>query len=139
MPEQRFENLDALIESALRDSTSSEAPPGLCRKIDRELRIRAARHGELQRLRVTLLAWITVVLAAVLGVTGLVWHTDLLEHLGSNLPGGLGYYDYLVVTTVSYLAPVLGALLGILGLCRVLAMPVAVITARGGRFQHKES
>lgn len=133
MSGRHFHNLDSLLEAASRGEPLRQAPPGLYRKIEGRLRVRAVRYDERRRLLTRLCAWAGVVLVTVCGVIGVAWHKDLPAYAEQNLPGVLGFYDYLVTTVALHWPHALGVSLAVLGVCSGVALLAAVAPGWMGR------
>ena len=88
------EDLDVLIESALRDEPLSPVPLDLHARISQRIRLAALEQHERVRFRNTLLSGLAGGIA-VIGVCGvLVAVTSFQLYLDHGISGGLGIWDY---------------------------------------------
>ncbi len=87
------DELDAMIESALRSEPMLTAPLNLHRKVEERVRLIALHDHEVARFRYSMLS----LLVAFLGVSGLgaavVVFTNFELLLANGFPGGGGLYD----------------------------------------------
>jgi len=91
-------DLDARIEEALVGEPLRPVPFGLRRRIDTRIRIAAVAQRERRHLRNHLVFGALLVLGMFAGCGFVFVAVDLDEWLAWSMPGGMGYFDYLVLS-----------------------------------------
>lgn len=97
-------DIDTAVEEALRERPARHAPPGLYQRIRKRLAIVRLIQVERKRFRYVLAAGLCLVLGAI-GVGALM--SVLLVR---DVPGGMGYFDYLKSQILLSLPAVAGVL-----------------------------
>lgn len=112
------EELDALIEAALRDEPLLPVPPGLQRKIQDQVLFASLKEQERARFRRTLLGAVGAVMVILLGTVAVVSLTHFSILYRHGVSGGRGFVDYyLTLLDVSWSDQIgVIALMGTLGL-----------------------
>lgn len=125
------EELDALIEAALRDEPLLPAPPGLQRKIQERVLFAVLKEQERARFRRSLLGAVGAVMVILFGTVAVVSlsHFSILYRHGVS--GGRGFVDYyLTLLDVSWSGQIgVFALVGTLGLS-VIALWAGLVLFR---------
>ncbi len=119
------EELDALIEAALRDEPLLPAPPGLQRKIQERVLYAALKEQERARFRRSLLGAVGAVMVILFGTVAVVSlsHFSILYRHGVS--GGRGFVDYyLTLLDLSWSGQV-----GVLALAGTLTLSMVALWA----------
>ncbi len=115
------EELDALIEAALRDEPLLPAPRGLQRRIQEQVLFASLKEQERARFRRTLLGAVGAVMVILLGTVAVVSLTHFSILYRHGVSGGRGFVDYyLTLLDVSWSGQIgVFALVGTLGLSAI--------------------
>lgn len=89
-----IDELDALIEEALRDEPLLKAPVSLHRTVDARLRIMAMREHEKRRFQLSMITLLGLFFACIACAGMLLWFTSLSSLYNEGVSGGRGWVDY---------------------------------------------
>lgn len=87
------DELDALIEAALRNEPMLAAPITLHRRVEERVRIAALRERQRARFRYSMLSFSLACVGVLVFAAFLIDFTTLWLLRANGLPGGLGLYD----------------------------------------------
>ena len=127
MDSTEHRDLDALIESALREEPFRPVPARFHQRIEERLHIAALLEQERWQFRHALATGVSLLLAAVVCATLLLATADLDTWLAQNLPGAMGHWDYFTTTASRILPNVIASSAVTLGL---LAAATVLLTLR---------
>lgn len=92
------DELDALIESALRTEPMLAAPMNLHRRVEERVRLIALREDEVARFRYSMLSLVVAFCGAISMAAAVIVFSNFELLLANGLPGGGGIFDrYTVV------------------------------------------
>ena len=140
MDQKYLHDLDALIERALAGEPIQPVPARFRARLEDRLRVSAVVQKERQRIRFGMAAGailFTALASVMVFVPVLSYFQGFVDR---SVPGGLGYFDYLVVSLLSAWGPVASSsgllVAGVLGFVVVAAATVSAVrlaTARTHR------
>ena len=90
------DDLDAKIESALRDESWRPAPKGLYNRIEASLRVERARQRMRQRMAMRVASAVGVVVLCLAGIVGVSVSGHYVTRLLNSIPGGMGQFDHML-------------------------------------------
>ena len=124
MKSRGLDEVDALIDEALRGDPLQQVPRGFARRVRSRLRVLCLARRERQRLRYSVAAGTALALGLITAVILVAAFPSVQEALLPGIPGALGYCDYFAAAW-ALSGPQLAALTGL-----AVAIPLAV-TALG--------
>jgi len=128
------DNLDSVIDAALKDEAFQPVPLGLHRRIEERLWITVLLEEERQRFRSgTLIGALLLLTVAASAVLVLV--SGFPETLAGSVPGAMGFYDYYMTSLALTWSHVTGSFLPIVSLAAgatlfLILGPVARLVSR---------
>lgn len=103
------DRMDSLIERALRSEPPRDMPPGFLARVTRRVRTEALLEEERRRFRRYLLRWSAGCGVFALCAAALVVGLGLPAGALQEVPGALGYWDYLTVSFSLWLMSAAGS------------------------------
>jgi hypothetical protein len=125
--------LDAIIEEALRSEPLRAVPAGFHGRLEQRLRVAQIVNRERKGLRLRMstgLSVLAVVAFTIVGVPTLAFYQGWTERA---LPGAMGYLDYLLLTTTqswTTVALVAGGVVAVALIVSLLLVSVPVLRSR---------
>jgi hypothetical protein len=117
-------DLDTTIDTALREDPLRPVPVGFCRRIRNRVALLTMIREERCWVRYSLAAGSGLFGALMITLAFFALFTDVPRFLVRDVPGGMGYYDYLV--SAVFLSPL--TVLATLALVLVLPFGATLIT-----------
>lgn len=105
-----MDELDRMIEDALRNEPMRQVPQGFQRRISSRLHVAALVQTERHGFRFRMAATASVLLVLVVAIVGVPAAAFYQGWGVQSVPGALGYFDYLVVFAFQYWGEIVVAL-----------------------------
>ena len=121
-----MDELDNLIEDALRSEPMRQVPPEFHRRMSSRLQVTALVQSERQGFRFRMVATSLVFLAlgiTAIGVPAAAFYQGWMVH---SVPGAMGYFDYFVVFGLRYWSEIV-VVLGMASAVALLATVAALV------------
>jgi hypothetical protein len=102
------QDFDTAIESVLREEALRPVPPTLARRVKQRIALLTLIQREQSRFRYALSAGVGVFAAVLIAGVALALLTGIPTRLVGDVPGAMGYWDYVKIEVVLSLPLVLG-------------------------------